>query len=398
MPLVNYEGDSSDEEEDNNTQPTINLKPSASRRIHLPTPSQTSSKITIEDDDDEFAIETNTKSSSNLLANLPKPQDSSSSNVNINSTELIEGELEDIVRGNNKEYAKNIPSLPKPTKRRRDGPVKIFIPTIEHDSDEEQKPKRKQITSTRNCALLNSLPPPVYDEDMPTTSLPTVKNPSTATAKTPQISSTGLFIPYTINKKKQQQQKKSSTAISTSANGSDNEKDDDDDDDDDDNQADFLGLTKSNQIEVTNTDVESVLRETFPKARSTVIEQPSLPNPPVDFDDLDTNDDGNNQQIMQDDDELLQFLPKNERYKEIKHVHIDAMLGDSAKIQLLKNRTAERETMLAQAAIHVPKGETRKRAQITYLIAKAQHDDLQLKNMWSEQKLTKRQTQAKYGF
>ncbi|CAF4185678.1 unnamed protein product, partial [Rotaria magnacalcarata] len=72
------------------------------------------------------------------------------------------------------------------------------------------------------------------------------------------------------------------------------------------------------------------------------------------------------------------------------------MLGDSAKIQLLKNRTAERETMLAQASIHVPKGETKKRAQITYLIAKAQHDDLQLKNMWSEQKLTKRQTQAKY--
>ncbi|CAF4773196.1 unnamed protein product, partial [Rotaria magnacalcarata] len=53
MPLVNYEGDSSEEEEENNTQPTINLKPSASRRIHLPTPSQTSSKITIEDDDDE---------------------------------------------------------------------------------------------------------------------------------------------------------------------------------------------------------------------------------------------------------------------------------------------------------------------------------------------------------
>lgn len=46
------------------------------------------------------------------------------------------------------------------------------------------------------------------------------------------------------------------------------------------------------------------------------------------------------------------------------------MLGDSAKIQLLKNRTEERETMLAQASIHVPKGETRKRAQITYLIAK----------------------------
>ena len=97
-------------------------------------------------------------------------------------------------------------------------------------------------------------------------------------------------------------------------------------------------------------------------------------------------------------------------------MHIDSMLGETARLQLLKNVSEEREAMLAQAAINVPKGETRKRAQITYLIAKvseetvehlirrsscsfqAQSDDLRLKNMWSEQKLTKRQTQAKYGF
>ncbi len=46
------------------------------------------------------------------------------------------------------------------------------------------------------------------------------------------------------------------------------------------------------------------------------------------------------------------------------------MLGESARLQLLKSATEERETMKAQAAIHVPKGETRKRAQITYLVAK----------------------------
>ncbi|CAF1547495.1 unnamed protein product [Adineta steineri] len=74
------------------------------------------------------------------------------------------------------------------------------------------------------------------------------------------------------------------------------------------------------------------------------------------------------------------------------------MLSESARIQLLKNATEERETMKEQAKIHVPKGETKKRGQLTYLVAKAQHDDLQLKNMWSQQKLTKRQTQAKYGF
>jgi hypothetical protein len=122
MPLVNYEGDSS-EGEDNEIQSTT-------RRLHLPAPSHPPSKIII-NDDDEYPVETNTQSSSTLLANLPKPHDISSSNTNINSTEFPESELEDIVRGDNKEYAKNIPQLPKPMKRKRDGPVKIFIPTIE---------------------------------------------------------------------------------------------------------------------------------------------------------------------------------------------------------------------------------------------------------------------------
>ena len=46
------------------------------------------------------------------------------------------------------------------------------------------------------------------------------------------------------------------------------------------------------------------------------------------------------------------------------------MFAESARLQLLKNTTEERDTMKAQAAIHVPKGETKRRAQITYLIAK----------------------------
>lgn len=138
----------------------------------------------------------------------------------------------------------------------------------------------------------------MYEENKPIPSLPVVKNPSTTT---PQISSTGLFIPYTLNKK--QQQKKSSTAISTSS-AEPTKNDSDIEDDDDDNQEDFLGLTKSNQIEISNTDVESVLRETFPKARPIVVEQPTLPIVPSDFVDLDNEEEPNEQQIMHDDDEV----------------------------------------------------------------------------------------------
>jgi len=130
MPLVNYEGDSS-EGEDNEIQSTTDSKSSTTRRLHLPAPSHPPSNAIMDIDDDEYPTETNTQSSSTLLSNLPKPQDISSSNTNINTTEFPESELEDIVRGDNKEYAKNIPQLPKVVKRKRDGPVKILIPTIE---------------------------------------------------------------------------------------------------------------------------------------------------------------------------------------------------------------------------------------------------------------------------
>lgn len=127
MPLVNYEGDSSEEEDD-----AVQATTATTRRLNLPASS--SNMIIDDDDDDQYdASTTETKSgkSSSLLANLPRPQENSSSNIDMNSTDIIESELEDIVRGDNKEYAKNIPQLPKPNKRKRDGPVKIFIPTVQ---------------------------------------------------------------------------------------------------------------------------------------------------------------------------------------------------------------------------------------------------------------------------
>lgn len=70
---------------------------------------------------DEDTDESNTTS---LLRKLPKPQDTS-------TNEMPENELEDIVRAENKTYSKNAPTMPKTVKRKRDGPVKIFLPTLE---------------------------------------------------------------------------------------------------------------------------------------------------------------------------------------------------------------------------------------------------------------------------
>ncbi|NXD44913.1 PRCC protein, partial [Copsychus sechellarum] len=45
-----------------------------------------------------------------------------------------------------------------------------------------------------------------------------------------------------------------------------------------------------------------------------------------------------------------------------------------------------------------PTGQQRRKHQITYLIHQAKERELELKNTWSENKLSRRQTQAKYGF
>ena len=120
-----------------------------------------------------------------------------------------------------------------------------------------------------------------------------VKPPS---SNTPQISSTGLFLPYTLKKK----------PTKTNASSEQQQVESDEDDDDDDDQTDFLGLTKSNQVQVTNTDVESVLRETYPKARPIVIEAPPMPMPEEEFEDLDQEEPTGHQMTtsIDDDDEV----------------------------------------------------------------------------------------------
>ncbi|XP_070622316.1 proline-rich protein PRCC [Erythrolamprus reginae] len=45
-----------------------------------------------------------------------------------------------------------------------------------------------------------------------------------------------------------------------------------------------------------------------------------------------------------------------------------------------------------------PTGQQRRKHQITYLIHQAKERELELKNSWAENKLSRRQTQAKYGF
>ncbi|KAK2836143.1 hypothetical protein Q7C36_014012 [Tachysurus vachellii] len=67
---------------------------------------------------------------------------------------------------------------------------------------------------------------------------------------------------------------------------------------------------------------------------------------------------------------------------------------------LMKNMTTEMEPRksFSKKKGDQPTGQQRRKHQITYLIHQAKEREMELKNSWSDNKLTRRQTQAKYGF
>jgi proline-rich protein PRCC len=51
-----------------------------------------------------------------------------------------------------------------------------------------------------------------------------------------------------------------------------------------------------------------------------------------------------------------------------------------------------------QNFIRIPSSDARRKHQITWLAIEAREREMKLQNQWAESKLTKRQTQAKYGW
>ncbi|KAI7799161.1 proline-rich protein PRCC [Triplophysa rosa] len=105
---------------------------------------------------------------------------------------------------------------------------------------------------------------------------------------------------------------------------------------------------------------------------------------------------------MFEDEAFRRLLGKQNRGKEeIKFLEIkgdDQLSGN--KQWMTKNVTADLEPRksFSKKKGDQPTGQQRRKHQITYLIHQAKEREMELKNSWAENKLTRRQTQAKYGF
>ncbi|XP_061424771.1 proline-rich protein PRCC [Lethenteron reissneri] len=101
-----------------------------------------------------------------------------------------------------------------------------------------------------------------------------------------------------------------------------------------------------------------------------------------------------------DNDAFRRLQGKRNRGEEINFIEIkgeEQMSG--AKEWLTKSLTQEKTMKsFSKKKGDQPSTQQKRKHQITYLMHQAKERELELKNSWSENKLTRRQTQAKYGF
>ncbi|XP_061598333.1 proline-rich protein PRCC [Cololabis saira] len=108
------------------------------------------------------------------------------------------------------------------------------------------------------------------------------------------------------------------------------------------------------------------------------------------------------QSALFDDEAFMRLQGKRNRGKEeVKFLDIkgdDQLSGNQQ--WMTKNISEEKQVRqsFSKKRGEQPTGQQRRKHQITYLIHQAKERELELKNSWAENKLTRRQTQAKYGF
>ncbi|XP_029920276.1 proline-rich protein PRCC [Myripristis murdjan] len=105
---------------------------------------------------------------------------------------------------------------------------------------------------------------------------------------------------------------------------------------------------------------------------------------------------------MFDDEAFMRLQGKRNRGKEeVKFLEIkgdDQLIGSQQWMTKSMSEEKQERQSFSKKKGDQPTGQQRRKHQITYLIHQAKERELELKNSWAENKLTRRQTQAKYGF
>ncbi|XP_060868100.1 proline-rich protein PRCC [Metopolophium dirhodum] len=273
------------------------------------------------------------------------------------------------------------PTLPKP---KTGGKVKIIIPSLNefYDEDDDYQPKCKIIKpSNSGCGLFSMLPDP--------------KNKKTSKAST-TISMVPRATMRNVKNVKENPQLKTLEikCFDTKPIEVEDEADDDDQED-----GDFLGLNKINEV----LDVEPIAGFDLPEIQTntTKIEEDRVYGPVYcsepNKSDLYEEDET---KLILDSNALKQLSdPSKTQIKQVDVINVDMrQVMEESQQWLQKNITEEyAESKNISSDINIS-GQSKRKHQITYLAQQAKANELKLKNMWAENRMTRKQTQAKYGF
>ncbi|XP_005098263.1 proline-rich protein PRCC [Aplysia californica] len=99
------------------------------------------------------------------------------------------------------------------------------------------------------------------------------------------------------------------------------------------------------------------------------------------------------------DKEFQRFQGKRKRGMEESISFVDAKVDDYVDpSEVSKHLTEETEYVSNKNKDNMPTSQQKRKKQITYLAYQAKEKELELKNTWAQNKMTKKQTQSKYGF
>ncbi|CAG5134751.1 unnamed protein product [Candidula unifasciata] len=433
------------------------------------------------------------------LEDLPAPQS------RIYATVTEETDLEDEV----KPKASEIANAPKPPSKKLKQPVKITIPSLDEEPDNEDKELKKKTDSSKvKSGLFSLLPAPVHtskkETNRPLIPYTLTKKPSSSTSST--ISSTGgkqststQLKSSTSTKVKSNTEAASTTEIFSKRMSTFNaltgyDSDSEDDDDAQGSTTNFFSLSSTSEViagstqsdiakkrlqseEVSSSKSDITLTvvnqskqeedvassEKKEKVENVVEEKVSGPEPgavndaPLDFrsvnrlsawsgssygflgpvglsgpvqehksyslsvssSSLPSSSDYNmaNSEVSSEmddegietlaDDDLKKFMGEKEfqklqgkrkRFEEAVDF-VDANVDDFVDpSEVTKHLTEETEYVSQRNKDNLPTAQQRRKKQITYLAYQAKERELELKNTWAQNRMTKKQTQSKYGF
>ncbi|KAF4528344.1 hypothetical protein B566_EDAN006599 [Ephemera danica] len=307
-----------------------------------------------------------------MFSSLPAPKKETA------VADIIEDDSDIVIPSKPSHVKKEIP----PGKQK----VKISIPSLSDFKDEEDSaPRAKKIRPTpKGSGLLAILPEP--------------KNTSIRPSK--------AMVPHVLTKrptpkptpaqiKAKAQKKPPSTLLPNYADS-----DEDSGDEGHSSALDFFSLTGQTAPVPAEINLEDLLPPTQGPSGKPAPPQSVVQTQIVQSVVTEEQQPESAEQDLQLDEEALRQLCGRRAQRGGEEVNIIELHGDNMmpdpKEWMLKQMTEEQESHAHKSS--QPSSAHRRKHQITYLAFQAKEREIELKNQWAQNRMTKKQTQSKYGF